>query len=342
MLNCAIIGATGYTGIELIKILLRHSQVRITGLTTRQEENIPIHRLIPTLPKNIDLEVRPYSFTEIKRNADLIFLCLPHTEAMETAAQFREAKKIVIDLSADFRLRDPQDYEAWYGVPHKNKELLKEAVYGLPERNREKISKADLIANPGCYPTGSILGIAPLLSAKLIEADSIIIDAKSGVSGAGKKLNAATQFCEVDENFYAYKVGKHQHTPEISQALSDAAGSKVNPVFTPHLLPLDRGILSTIYLKRKKDVKPEQISEAFHDAYDKELFVRVKKEGGFPSLKDVRDTNFCDIGFWVDSKSNQIIVITAIDNLIKGASGQAVQNLNVRSGFPEDEGLRAW
>ena len=342
MINCAIIGATGYTGVELIKILLRHSQTRITHLTTRQAEAIPVHRLIPSLPGDTGLEVRPYSFSDVKRDSDLVFLCLPHTEAMDTAQKFRDAGKIVIDLSADFRLRDWKSYEKWYGVKHQNKALLKEAVYGLPELNREKIGKADLIANPGCYPTSVILGLAPLLRAKVIDPASIIIDSKSGVSGAGKKLNAATQFCEVDENFFAYKVGKHQHTPEIEQALSWAAGQKVHVTFVPHLLPVDRGILSTIYLKKKKGVKPAAIEKAFKDAYANEPFVRLKAQGTFPSIKDVQRTNYCDIGFTVDAAADQVIVITAIDNLIKGASGQAVQNMNVRAGFPEDEGLKTW
>lgn len=341
-LNCAVIGATGYTGIELIKILARHSKVRITGLTTRQQESIPVQQLVPALPSSFDLKIRPYSFQEIKKKADVVFLCLPHTEAMETAAQFLAEGKIVIDLSADFRLRDFKNYEKWYGVPHRNKELLKKAVYGLPEFFRSKIKKADLIANPGCYPTGSVLGIAPLLKEKLIEPSSIIIDAKSGVSGAGKKANAVTQFCEVDENFYAYKVGKHQHTPEISQTLSDIAGQNIGVTFTPHLLPVDRGILATIYLKKKKGINSDDIKAAYHAAYGKEPFVRVKFPGTFPALRDVQRTNYCDIGFWSDTESERLIVITAIDNLIKGASGQAVQNLNIRAGFPEDEGLKVW
>lgn len=342
MLNCAVLGATGYTGLELIKILLRHPHVRIAALTTRQKEAIPVRRLIPNLPEEIDLEIREHAFADIKKKADVIFLCLPHTEAMEAAAWFLKAGKVVIDLSADFRIREYRTYEKWYGVSHKNPELLKKAVYGLTELYRSEVEKADLIANPGCYPTGTILGIAPLLENKLIETDSIIVDAKSGVSGAGKKLVPATQYCEVDENFYAYKVGKHQHTPEIEQALTDAAGKKISVVFTPHLLPLDRGILATIYLKRKKGVSAEKIQKAYEKAYGEEVFVRVRKPGEMPALRDVQRTNFCDIGFWADPQSERLIVITAIDNLLKGASGQAVQNMNVRFDFSEEEGLRAW
>ncbi len=342
MLNCAVVGATGYTGIELVKILLRHPHARITGLTTRQEESIPVQKLIPTLPSSLDLEVRTYSFPEIKKKADLVFLCLPHTEAMETAEQFRKAGKIVIDLSADFRLRDYRQYEKWYGKKHTNKSLIKEAVYGLPEMNRVKIKKASLIANPGCYPTSAILAIMPLLEKNLVDAANIVIDSKSGVSGAGKKLTASTQFCEVDENFYAYKVGKHQHTPEIEQGLSQAAGSGVKVTFVPHLLPLDRGILTTVYLRRKKGVSEADIAAAFKKAYADELFVRVKPAGSFPSLKDVQLTNYCDIGFTAVPESDRLIVVSAIDNLLKGASGQAVQNMNIRAGFAEGEALQTW
>lgn len=339
MVNCAVIGATGYTGIELIKILLRHPHVRITALTTRQQESIPLHHLIPALSRKINLKVVPYSFESVKKQADAVFLCLPHTEAMTAAAQFLAAGKTVIDLSADFRLKDWRTYEKWYGVEHKNRELLKKAVYGLPELYRAKIKKADLIANPGCYPTAAILGIAPLLRAGLIEEQWITVDAKSGVSGAGKKLNAATQFCEVNENFYAYKVGKHQHTPEIAQTLADAAGKEVGLTFVPHLLPIDRGILATSYLKRRKGVTAAQVEAAYQKAYAKEPFVRLKREGSYPALRDVQRTNYCDIGFWADAESERLIVVTAIDNLIKGASGQAVQNFNLRMGFAEEEGL---
>ena len=341
MLNCAVVGATGYTGIELVKILLRHPRVKVTGLTTRQETAIPLHALLPGVPKKNSLEVRQFSFAEIKRKVDVVFLALPHTEAMETAAKFLRAGKIVIDLSADFRLHSAALYEKWYGVKHRQKKLLAQAVYGLPELYRDEIRKADLIANPGCYPTSSVLGIAPLVREGLVEADSIVIDAKSGTSGAGKKLSPALQFCEVNENFYAYKVNRHQHAPEIEQVLTETAREKVRITFVPHLLPVERGILSTIYLRKRPGVREAMISESFERAYEKEPFVRVLPEGEFPSLRHVQGTNFCEIGLTVNSETDQIIVITAIDNLIKGASGQAVQNLNIRCGFPEEEGLLA-
>lgn len=342
MIKCAVVGATGYTGVELVKILLRHSEVEITALTTRQPQAIPIHQLIPTLPPEIRLEVKNHSVQEVTKAADVVFLCLPHTEAMEAADNYSKAGKVVIDLSADLRLNDFSIYEKWYGVKHVRKHLLKKSVYGLPEVFRSKIRKSNLIANPGCYPTASVLGLYPLVEKKLVDLDSIIIDAKSGVSGAGKKLTPSTQFCEVDENFYAYKVGRHQHTPEINQTLSHAAGKDVSVTFTAHLLPLERGILATMYLQRKKSVKISKIRDAFLDFYGEEPFIRIKPAGSFPSVKDVQNTNFCDIGIEVDEKNDRVIVITAIDNLLKGASGQAIQNMNIRFDFPETKGLQRW
>jgi N-acetyl-gamma-glutamyl-phosphate reductase len=258
---------------------------------------------------------------------------------MKLAGDFYDRGKLVIDLSADFRLRRASTYEEWYEEKHSRKDLLKTAVYGLPEVYRDKIEKSKLIANPGCYPTGSILGIYPLVKKGLIKTDSIVIDAKSGVSGAGKKLSQATQFCEVDENFGAYKVGRHQHMPEIEQVLSDAALKQIKVTFVPHLLPVSRGILTTIYAKRKPKVSKDQIVKAFQAFGDRESFVRFLEPGRFPTLRNVQYTNFCDIGVFVEDYSDQVIVITAIDNLLKGASGQAVQNMNIHLGFPEDAGL---
>ena len=339
MLNCAVVGATGYTGAELVRILLRHPRVRLAALTTRQEAAIPLKNVVPGISKGSSLEIQKFSFAEVKRRADVIFLALPHTEAMGLAAKFLGAGKIVIDLSADFRLKSASLYQKWYGVKHTGKRLLGKAVYGLPELYRAEIRKANLIANPGCYPTGACLGIAPLLRDGLIEPDAVIVDAKSGVSGAGKKLNPATQFCEVNENFYAYKVNRHQHAPEMEQVLSEVAGYEVPLTFVPHLLPLYRGILSTIYMKKRSGVRVADVRKSFEKAYAKEPFVRLCAEGEFPSLRDVQETNFCDIGFASEPDQDEVIVITAIDNLVKGASGQAVQNLNIRSDFPEEDGL---
>ncbi len=338
-MNCAIIGATGYTGVELTKILLRHSYVRLTHLTTRQAKPVPVRSLIPSVSKNCKLVIKNYALEELKKKVDIFFVCLPHTEAMITVAKLRKAGKIVIDLSADYRLKKVLDYKKWYELNHKYPALLRQSVYGLCELNRSRIVRSDLIANPGCYPTGALLGIAPLLKNKLIDAKSIVIDSKSGASGAGKKLTVATHFSELTENFFAYRVNRHQHSPEMLQEMEGMAKGKVNFTFVPHLLPVHRGILSVIYATLKKRAGTSQVLKAYQNQYDGETFVRLKKAGEFPSLKDVQHTNFCDVGIEVDKKSNRVIVITAIDNLIKGASGQAVQNMNIRLGFPEEEGL---
>ncbi len=339
MLNCAVLGATGYTGVELTKLLLVHPNVRVSVLTTRQEKPIALREVLPSVPKNVSLEIVPYSFDEVKKKAEVVFLCLPHTEAMATADQFLNAGKVVIDLSADFRLKDPKAYPEWYSAEHTFPERLKQAVYGLPEVNRAKIKKASLIANPGCYPTGPSLALIPLLKKKLIDPDSVIINAASGVSGAGKKLVTATHFCEVDGNYNAYKVNTHQHIPEIEQSLSEAAGRKVTVMFIPHLLPVSRGILATIYATTTSKATEAKLRGALESAYAKDPFVRVLAEGQFPSLKDVRNTNFCDIGLSVDRRTGRVVLFSAIDNLVKGAAGQAVQNMNIRFGLPEEAGL---
>ncbi|MBI4395138.1 MAG: N-acetyl-gamma-glutamyl-phosphate reductase [Candidatus Omnitrophica bacterium] len=339
MLTCSIVGATSFTGTELIRILARHPHVKIGSLTTRSEEKIDARDLVPALGKANDLVIEKFNFKKVARDSDVVFVTLPHTLAMKVAGDFYDEEKIVIDLSADFRLHRADLYEDWYQERHSRKDLLKEAVYGLPEIYREQIKHANLIANPGCYPTGAILGLYPLLKADLIKHDFIVIDSKSGVSGAGKKLSQATQFCEVDENFGAYKVNRHQHTPEIEQTLSEVALAKIDVTFVPHLLPVNRGILSTIYVRRKPGIKKDKLAKAFESFAESEPFVRFYGVGKFPTLKEVQYTNFCDIGIEIDDKSDQVIVITAIDNLLKGASGQAIQNMNIRLGFSEEAGL---
>lgn len=339
MLNCAVLGATGYTGAELTKLLLAHPHVRVALLTTRQEKPIALREVLPSVRKDINLEITPYSFDAVKKKADVVFLCLPHTEAMAAAEQLLGAGKTVIDLSADFRLKDKRIYEKWYGVNHIAPRYLSRAVYGLCEVYREKIKKADLIANPGCYPTGPSLALIPLLRKKLIDPKTIVINAASGVSGAGKKLVATTQFCEASENYSAYKVNRHQHTPEIEQTLSDAAGRSVKITFVPHLLPVNRGILATIYADTMAKATEGLLRKTLETAYASAPFVRVRPGGQYPSLRDVQHTNFCDIGIGVQESTGRAVIITAIDNLVKGAAGQAVQNMNLRFGFPEDAGL---
>jgi N-acetyl-gamma-glutamyl-phosphate reductase len=335
MINVGIGGATGYAGEELIDILLRHPDVRITNLSAKIEKPKGISEIFPRFKGRINLICGSPDIKKITANCDLVFLALPHTVSMELAPGLLKSGKKVIDLSADYRLKDTKIYEKFYNIRHKDKLNLSEAVYGLPEIYRNKIKNARLIANPGCYPTVNILALAPLAAFDLIETGSIIIDAKSGVTGAGRKLAECLLFSELNEDFKAYKVNAHQHSPEINQELSKLAGKKISVTFVPHLLPLNRGILSTIYVKKsqKSKVKSQNLTALYKKFYKKEPFIRIRDEGDFPRLKDVLRTNFCDIG--IKDEASSIIIIAAIDNLLKGASGQAVQNMNIMYKLPE-------
>jgi N-acetyl-gamma-glutamyl-phosphate reductase len=275
----------------------------------------------------------------LKKKVDIVFLALPHRVSMEYAPSFLDKGKIVIDLSADFRLKDTAVYEKYYGIKHICKKYLFASVYGLPELNRNKIKKAKLIANPGCYPTGAILAIAPLISAKAAGLNSIIIDSKSGVTGAGRKADLGLIFGEVSENVKAYKVGVHQHMPEIEQELGILAKENLSVLFTPHLIPIRRGILTTAYVGLKKKLSLDNIVGLYKRFYNKEPFVRVYDKGGLPQVQNVVNTNYCDIGIVLSPDKNRAIIVSAIDNLLKGASGQAVQNMNIVCGFDETEGL---
>jgi N-acetyl-gamma-glutamyl-phosphate reductase len=339
MLNVGIVGATGYAGEELIDILLRHPNVKITSLSAKVDEPQEISELFPKFKDRINLICGLPKIKKIINICDLVFLALPHTISMEIVPKLLSAGRRVIDLSADYRLKDTKTYAQFYKTKQKDKINLDKAVYGLPELYREKIKSARLIANPGCYPTAAILGLAPLIVADLVDLDSIIIDAKSGVTGAGRKTSQDFLFSEVDEDFKAYKVNSHQHIPEINQELSKLAGKKINVTFVPHLLPLNRGILETIYVKTK-DTKTQRRKDAlslYKKFYKKEPFVRIKDEGKFPQVKDAVHTNFCDIG--IKEEANKIIIIAVIDNLLKGAAGQAVENMNIMYKFPEHMGL---
>ena len=339
MLNVGIVGATGYAGEELIDILLRHKGVRITSISAKIDKPEPISRIFPRFKDKIELICKEPDIREIVRTCDLVFLALPHTVSMEIAPQLLKAGKKVIDLSADYRLKDTRIYEKFYQTKQKDKLHLAEAVYGLPEIYRAKIKNARLVANPGCYPTVSILALAPLVAFDLVDTDSIIIDAKSGVTGAGRKIAEGFLFSEVNEDFKAYKVNMHQHSPEINQELSKLAGRKIKVTFVPHLLPLSRGILATVYVRKSKKskAKSQNLINLYKKFYKKEPFVRIRDEGDFPRVKDVAGTNFCDIG--IKDNAEGIIVIAVIDNLLKGASGQAVQNMNIMYKFPEDTAL---
>lgn len=339
MLNVAIVGASGYTGLELIRILHCHPEVAVTCLTSEQSAGRKISDIFPTVRNRCDLTLENLEPVMVAEKADLIFTALPHKAAMEVVPTFLKLGKTVIDLSADYRLADPEVYGAWY-EPHLNPANLKKAVYGLPEIRRAKIRGARLIANPGCYPTSIILGLAPLLKKGLIDPKGIIADSASGVSGAGRSAKVDSLYCEVNDGFKAYGVGGvHRHTPEIEQELSLLAGQELLLTFTPHLVPMDRGILSTIYATPLGATSTEKLVKLYRDFYAGEPFVRILPQGYLPSTANVRGSNFCDISPLVDTRTGRVIVIAAIDNLVKGASGQAVQNMNLVCGFPETMGL---
>lgn len=339
MLKVAICGGSGYTGGELIRLLSNHPLVRITAVTSEKSAGKAVSDLFPHLINHSNLIYEPLNKKKLLTRADLFFMALPHAASQEVVDFFFRHKKKIIDLSADYRLRSPEIYEEWYKVPHKFHTTLRKAVYGLPELYRKEIAKADIIANPGCYPTGAILGLYPSLQTKLIDTDPIVIDSTSGTTGAGRKADIAFSYCEMNEGFKAYAVASHRHTPEIEQELSAISGKNIKIDFTPHLAPYDRGILTTIYAKLKKNIEAKKILDIYKNIYAKEPFVRALAEGKFPNVKNVRGTNLCDIGLAVNKRTGTLIIITAIDNLMKGASGQAVHNMNIMMGFKETTGL---
>jgi N-acetyl-gamma-glutamyl-phosphate reductase len=340
-LTIAIVGSSGYTGGELMRLLLNHPHATVTSITSEKSAGKPIASLFPHLAGLTDLVCEPLDPDKIAKKADFVFLALPHVTAQEAAFRFHKLGKKVVDLSADYRLSDPAQYETWYEHCHQYPELLKQAIYGLPELHREQVRKASLVANPGCYPTSAILGLAPLLKQGTIDDRSIIVDSKSGVSGAGRSPSLPHHFPEVNEGLMAYKIGTHRHTPEIEQELSVVAGKPVTISFTPHLIPMNRGILTTIYASLNAASDTGRLHALYREFFRSEPFVRVLDPGQFPNVRHVRGSNFCDIGVYADSRTNRAVVVTAIDNLVKGASGQAIQNMNLMMGFDEREGLKS-
>ncbi|ADL53709.1 N-acetyl-gamma-glutamyl-phosphate reductase [Clostridium cellulovorans] len=338
MINAGIIGATGYAGEQLVWILNNHKDVNIVYLTAHNYAGMSFDDVYSNFrgfinQKCIDLK----EATERLDEVDVLFVALHQGGAFEIAKEAMKKGIKIIDLGPDFRIKDVNCYEEWYKIDHNAAELLDEAVYGLVELNREDIKGKALIANPGCYPTATALGLAPLVKNGLVELKSIIVDAKSGISGAGRGANIQNLYCESSESFKAYGVTTHRHTPEIEQQLSALAGDEVIISFTPHLVPMARGILSTCYAQLKKDMTTEEILDFYKEFYKDEKFVRVID--GFPETKWVKGSNLCDIGVRVDKRTNRVIVMSAIDNLIKGAAGQAVQNMNLIFGLEETEGL---
>jgi len=332
MIKVGVMGGSGYTGEILVGLLLRHPEVKLAFVTSSSHENEKISDIYPHLEGITDLSYKAPDIEKLTKEADVVFLALPNGMAMNIAPKILEASSKVIDLSADYRFKDPKVFMEWYKMDHTSKNLLTKAVYGLPEI--EKVSGAKLVANPGCYATASILGLYPLVKEGLIDTDSIVVDAKSGVSGAGKSLTDDTHYPNCNDGISAYKVASHRHTPEIEQAL----GGGIKITFTPHLTPMTRGILSTIYAKASKPVDEKKLAKIYKDIYKKTHFIRVL-EGKLPSTKYVNGTNYCDIAVKYDKRTNNIIVLSAIDNLVKGASGQALQNMNIMFGLPETTGL---
>jgi len=339
MLNVAVVGASGYTGVELLRLLHCHPEVAVTSITSEQSAGKPVADVFPSLRGRYAQVLENLEPVRVAEKADLIVTALPHKAAMEVVSTFLKLGKRVVDLSADYRFSDAAVYEKWY-EPHMNPENLKEAVYGLPEVRRERVMDARLVGNPGCYPTSVILGLMPLLKKGLVDTTTIIVDSKSGVSGAGRSAKVENLYCEVNDGFRAYGVGGvHRHIPEIEQELSLLAGRPVTITFTPHLVPMDRGILSTMYARLAREASAAELVTLYAEFYGGEPFVRVLPVGSVPSTAHVRGSNFCDIGLAVDSRTGRVVVVSAIDNLVKGAAGQAVQNMNIMYGFPETMGL---
>jgi N-acetyl-gamma-glutamyl-phosphate reductase len=338
MIRAMIFGATGYTGVELIRLLSGHPDVTVVGGTSRNWAGKTASAVFPFVSAKKDFFLYDAEDLDPKVTADVAFLALPHGQSAATALPLLDAGTKVVDLSADLRLHDAQVYEEWYGE-HKAPELLPLAVYGLPEIHRDRIRGANLIANPGCYPTTAILGTAPLVNVAEVDTSCPIVDAKSGISGAGRGAKLNTSFCEAGEGFKPYGVIRHRHIPEMEQELSALAGSEVRVRFTPHLIPASRGMVSTIYLPLKTDVSTEELRQAYVDFYTAEPFVRILPQGTFPDTAMVKGSNQCHIAIETDSRTGWAVVMVAIDNLVKGASGVAVQNMNLIMGLEETAGL---
>jgi N-acetyl-gamma-glutamyl-phosphate reductase len=335
MIRIGIVGATGYTALELLKILIHHSETQVTCLTSRDEENPHLDSVHPSLRGQFDLKLVPLNIGEFVKQVDCAFCCLPHAASAEIVGQLVDGGIRVVDFSADYRFNSLETFERWYQVRHPDPDRLGKVPYGIPEFFREEIKSARVVANPGCFPSSALLPLAPLLKRGLIKTEPIIVDSKTGVSGAGRKPNLKFHYPECNESIAAYGVGIHRHMPEIDELIHRIAGARIQSVFTPHLTPMDRGILSTIYVHPNEGTKVSDLMNELESFYKNEPFVRITDQ--LPATKDVSGTNFCDIT--VRQSGSTIIILSALDNLIKGASGAAIQNLNVMYGLPETTGL---
>ena len=335
-IKAAIVGASGYGGAELMRLLSAHSHVVLSAVLAGSSAGKRVDEVYPEFSGRIGLTFEPLEADGLDR-ADVAFVSLPSGESMRVVPEILDRVPKVIDLSGDFRLKEPEQYEQFYQHKHVAPHLLGKSVYGLPELNKSRISASPLTANPGCYPTGAILALLPALQHDIIEPKSIVITSMSGTSGAGRASSLEMSFTEVHDNMRAYKVGTHQHIPEIQSVLSEAAGTEVVVSFIPHLVPMNRGIYTTIHAGLKASISDEDLFGVYEDAYASEPFVRVRRQ--VPQLKDVLRTNYCDIGLTIDRRSHHLILLSVIDNLVKGAAGQAIQNMNLMCGLPEETGL---
>lgn len=339
MKRVAIIGGTGYGALELIRLIKQHEHMELKKIISHSQDGEQIASIYPHLTGFITAPMESLDLEQLKDEVDIIFFATPAGVAKDLVAELQDSGVQCIDLSGDLRLHTRAEYEKWYKKEAAPQEILDQAVYGLPEIHREQIKDAKLISNPGCFPTSAMIGLIPAVKHSLIDYESIIVDGKTGVSGAGRKQSEMTHFSETNENVKPYKIGEHQHIPEMETYLSSLVDQQVTTTFTTHLVPMTRGIICTIYGKLTKDMTTEEAIELYKQYYETHPFVRIREAGQFPTTKEVYGSNFCDVGIYVDERTNQIIIASVIDNLVKGASGQAIQNANIMNGWEETAGL---
>jgi N-acetyl-gamma-glutamyl-phosphate reductase len=349
-IRVAIAGASGYAGAELVRLAALHPHFELVAVTSEKSAGTPVATVFPSLAGFISLTFQSLAADSLARQADAVFLALPHTKSLAPVAACLDTGTFVVDLSADYRLKDPAAYERWYHTPHTHAHLLKDAVYGLPELHREAIAKTKLVASPGCYPTAAILQLAPLFAQDLVQAHTVVIDAKSGISGAGRSPALPYHFPEAHESLEPYKIGQHRHIPEIEQELQallqrHMGSVKMDPAagvvsFTPHLVPMNRGILSTAYCRLKKPTALADVRALYQTFYKADRFVRLSDDI-VPNPRHVKGSNYCDIGVYADERAGWLVTVAALDNLVKGAAGQAIQAMNLMLGLPEETGLTA-
>ena len=338
-MKAAIIGGTGYGSIELVRLINKHPYLEIGSVVSNSQSGSNFDGIYPHLSDIVDQPLEKFDVDRLSEQNDVVFFATPSGVSSKLAPQLVDSGIKCIDLSGDFRLRSGEVYETWYKHTPAESKYLNQATYGLSEIYAEKIKTASLIANPGCYPTATTLGLIPILKTNLADEKSIIIDAKSGVSGAGRGLSLTAHYSEINENFKAYKLGAHQHIPEIEQVLSDESGSPTTITFTTHLVPMTRGIMCTMYVNLKEEISTKKVIDLYKQFYQESHFIRVRPEGNLPSTKEVSGSNYCDIGLHVDVRTNRLTIISVIDNLVKGAAGQAIQNVNLMNGWNERTGL---